>query len=250
MLSHLASGGMGQVYLAKSTGLGGFERKVVVKTLEPTAPRRTCWSRCSSTRRGCWGSSTISTSRRSTRSAATTRAATTWCMDYVRGETAETGGATATDRGVALPLASRCRGHGDRVGARLRPRAVRGRWHATRDRPPRRLAVEPDDWRRRRGQADRLRHREVQAPRPRAPRSARSRASSATSRPSRCFTSAIDHRVDVFALGVVLYELTTMKRAFLGSSELIIAREDRRAARSVRPSAVVPGYPVELSRRS
>ncbi|MFT3700590.1 MAG: serine/threonine-protein kinase [Kofleriaceae bacterium] len=31
---HLASGGMGQVYLAKSTGLGGFERHVVVKTLD------------------------------------------------------------------------------------------------------------------------------------------------------------------------------------------------------------------------
>ena len=34
VLSHLATGGMGQVYLAKSTGLGGFERQVVVKTLE------------------------------------------------------------------------------------------------------------------------------------------------------------------------------------------------------------------------
>ena len=35
MLDHLASGGMGQVYLARATGLGGFERRVVVKTLEP-----------------------------------------------------------------------------------------------------------------------------------------------------------------------------------------------------------------------
>jgi serine/threonine-protein kinase len=34
VLSHLASGGMGQVYLARSTGLGGFERHVVVKTLD------------------------------------------------------------------------------------------------------------------------------------------------------------------------------------------------------------------------
>src|SRR3954468_607653 len=34
VLSHLASGGMGQVYLARTTGLGGFERHVVVKTLE------------------------------------------------------------------------------------------------------------------------------------------------------------------------------------------------------------------------
>ncbi|HSD87819.1 MAG TPA: protein kinase [Kofleriaceae bacterium] len=34
VLSHLASGGMGQVYLARATGLGGFERQVVVKTLD------------------------------------------------------------------------------------------------------------------------------------------------------------------------------------------------------------------------
>ena len=34
VLGHLASGGMGQVYLAKTTGLGGFERHVVVKTLD------------------------------------------------------------------------------------------------------------------------------------------------------------------------------------------------------------------------
>src|SRR5688572_8268078 len=34
VLNHLASGGMGQVYLARATGLGGFERQVVVKTLD------------------------------------------------------------------------------------------------------------------------------------------------------------------------------------------------------------------------
>ena len=36
VLDHLASGGMGQVYLARATGLGGFERRVVVKTLDPS----------------------------------------------------------------------------------------------------------------------------------------------------------------------------------------------------------------------
>jgi eukaryotic-like serine/threonine-protein kinase len=34
VLDHLASGGMGHVYLARTTGLGGFERQVVVKTLD------------------------------------------------------------------------------------------------------------------------------------------------------------------------------------------------------------------------
>src|SRR6476620_4517416 len=34
VLNHLASGGMGQVYLARTTGLGGCERQVVGKTLD------------------------------------------------------------------------------------------------------------------------------------------------------------------------------------------------------------------------
>ena len=56
VLDHLASGGMGQVYLARSTGLGGFERQVVVKTLDLGSPRTTKRSsRCSSMRRGSLG---------------------------------------------------------------------------------------------------------------------------------------------------------------------------------------------------
>ena len=34
LVAHLATGGMGQVFLAKSTGLGGFVRHVVLKTLD------------------------------------------------------------------------------------------------------------------------------------------------------------------------------------------------------------------------
>ena len=34
LITALATGGMGRIYLGKATGLGGFERKVVIKTLE------------------------------------------------------------------------------------------------------------------------------------------------------------------------------------------------------------------------
>jgi serine/threonine protein kinase len=34
LITALATGGMGRVYLARATGIGGFERKVVIKTLE------------------------------------------------------------------------------------------------------------------------------------------------------------------------------------------------------------------------
>src|SRR5215207_10047828 len=34
LVSHLATGGMGQVFLARAAGIGGFVRHVVIKTLD------------------------------------------------------------------------------------------------------------------------------------------------------------------------------------------------------------------------
>ncbi|MFS2021999.1 hypothetical protein ACEN88_36255, partial [Massilia sp. CT11-108] len=34
LVSQLAAGGMGLIYLARTKGIGGFERHVVIKTLE------------------------------------------------------------------------------------------------------------------------------------------------------------------------------------------------------------------------
>ena len=52
--------------------------------------------------------------------------------------------------------------------------------------------------------------------------------------PEQVVHKAVDHRADIFALGIVLYELTTMARAFRG--ELRSARRSRRSrpARSRR----------------
>lgn len=63
--------------------------------------------------------------------------------------------------------------------------------------------------------------------------------------PEQCKGKQIDRRSDIFALGIVLYELTTLRRAFKGNDDfetmkLIVAGE------YLRPSVAVPGYPREL----
>jgi len=55
----------------------------------------------------------------------------------------------------------------------------------------------------------------------------------------------VDARTDVFALGILLYELSTMQRAFRDSSDLATMQRIK-AGRVTRPSLVVPSYPLEL----
>ncbi|TMQ12559.1 MAG: PEGA domain-containing protein [Deltaproteobacteria bacterium] len=55
----------------------------------------------------------------------------------------------------------------------------------------------------------------------------------------------VDPRTDVFALGILLYELSTMHRAFRDSSDLATMQRIK-SGRVTRPSLVVPNYPLEL----
>ena len=63
--------------------------------------------------------------------------------------------------------------------------------------------------------------------------------------PEQCLGDPIDLRSDVFALGIVLYELTTGKRCFHGNSDfermVAVVRGEY-----VRPSEIVPGFPADL----
>jgi len=64
--------------------------------------------------------------------------------------------------------------------------------------------------------------------------------------PEQCLGDAVDLRTDVFALGIVLYELTTRRRCFVGNSDF-----ERMLAvvhgNYTRPTEAVEGFPVELA---
>ena len=65
--------------------------------------------------------------------------------------------------------------------------------------------------------------------------------------PEQVSQGAVDRRSDVFSLGIVLYEITTRKRLFKAASE-VETLQLVLGAKVTPPSQVVPGYPPELER--
>ncbi|MFN3183887.1 MAG: protein kinase domain-containing protein [Nannocystaceae bacterium] len=65
--------------------------------------------------------------------------------------------------------------------------------------------------------------------------------------PEQCRASHVDRRSDVFAIGILLYEMTTLTRLFKGENELAILHQVLSGAADP-PSQRRPGYPPELER--
>ena len=63
--------------------------------------------------------------------------------------------------------------------------------------------------------------------------------------PEQCKGKPIDRRSDIFALGICLYELTTLRRAFKGNDDFETMKRIV-AGDVILPSVAVPGYPAEL----
>jgi serine/threonine protein kinase len=63
--------------------------------------------------------------------------------------------------------------------------------------------------------------------------------------PEQCRGEPLDRRSDVFALGVVLWELTVRRRLFIGDNDLVIATRIC-GQDAPRPSDMLPGYPRDL----
>jgi serine/threonine protein kinase len=244
VLSHLATGGMAQIYLARQTGLGAFERHVVLKTIlrERASDQRF-----------------VTMFLDEAKLAATLNhqniaqvyevdqadGAYFMAMEYVHGENARAILETTLRRGWTIPL---------ELAVMIVSGAAAGLHHA-------------HERKGKQGQPLNIVHRDV------TPANimvgfdgsvkvldfgiakAEERATKTVGgtikgkygymSPEQCKGKPIDRRSDIFALGIVLYELTTLRRAFKGNDDFETMKRIV-AGDVILPSVVVAGYPREL----
>jgi len=244
VVGHLATGGMAQIYLARQSGLGSFERHVVLKTI--LAERAT-------------DQRFITMFLDEAKLAATLNhhniaqvyevdqadGAYFMAMEYVHGENARAILETTLRRGWTIPL---------ELAVMIVSGAAAGLHHAHerkgkngaplnivhRDVSPANIMVGFD------GSVKVLDFGIAKA----EERATKTVGGTIKGKygymsPEQCKGKPIDRRSDIFALGIVLYELTTLRRAFKGNDDFETMKRIV-AGDVVRPTVAVPGYPPEL----
>jgi len=244
VISHLATGGMAQIYLARQSGLGAFERHVVLKTIlrERATDQRF-----------------ITMFLDEAKLAATlnhqniaqvyevdeAEGSYFMAMEYVHGENARAILETTIRRGWTVPL---------ELAVMIVSGAAAGLHHAHerkgkggqplnivhRDVSPANIMVGYD------GSVKVLDFGIAKA----EERATKTVGGTIKGKygymsPEQCKGKPIDRRSDIFALGICLYEMTTLRRAFKGNDDFETMK--RIVAGDVMlPSVAVPGYPREL----
>jgi serine/threonine protein kinase len=234
LIEHLASGGMGHVYLARATGVGGFERRVVIKVLEAAIaddnPQMIAMFLDEARLVGALHHHCIAAVHDV---GVDDEGRFFFVMDHLPGETAAVVFRTCEERTRPVPL-SLALGIGSSIAAALAyAHAARGpdgtpREIVHRDVSPSNIIVGYDG-------SVRLIDFGI------------AKAAQRAVVTEQVLHAAVDGRTDVFALGVVLYELTTGMRAFHDASDLITFERILRCELDP-PSTVLPGFPPELER--
>ena len=246
LVTALATGGMGRIYLGRATGIGGFARKVVIKTLEvppsPDSDAATAMFLDEARLLGLLHHQHIASVFEVGRD---DDGRHFMVLDYVEGFSGHDVGERALQYGAALPmdftLTVVC--------------AAANALHYTHTRK------EPD------GTPLGIVHRDVTpsnvmigydgavklidfgiamaAHRKTKTQTGFVKGKVGYLSPEQVSGRDVDPRTDVFALGILLYELSTLHRAFRESSDLATMQRIK-AGKFTRPSQVVAGYPIEL----
>jgi len=244
VITHLATGGMAQIYLARQTGLGSFERHVVLKTIlrERASDQRFVMMFLDEAKLAA----TLNHQNvAQVYEVDQADGAYFMAMEYVHGENARAILETTLRRGWTIPL---------ELAVMIVSGAAAGLHHA-------------HERRGKQGQPLNIVHRDV------SPANimvgydgsvkvldfgiakAEERATKTVGgtikgkygymSPEQCKGKPIDRRSDIFALGICLYELTTLRRAFKGNDDFETMKRIV-SGDVVPPSIAVPGYPREL----
>ncbi len=244
VLSHLATGGMAQIYLARTTGLGSFERHVVLKTI---------------LRERAQDQRFVDMFLDEAKLAATLNhqnvaqvyevdqadGAFFMAMEYVHGENARAILETSLRRGWTVPLELAVMIVGGAAAGLHHAHERKGKNGAPlnivhRDVSPANVMVGFD------GSVKVLDFGIAKA----EERATKTVGGTIKGKygymsPEQCKGKPIDRRSDIFALGICLYELTTLRRAFKGNDDFETMKRIV-SGDVLLPSAVVPGYPREL----
>ena len=246
LITALATGGMGRIWLAQATGIGGFERKVVIKTLE--LPRDTAEAEAASAMfldearlLGLLHHQHLA----SVFEVGQDDGRYYMVIDYLDGHSAHDVWERASQFGAALPLdftltvasavANGLHYAHTRKGLDGAPLGI-----VHRDVTPSNVMIGYD------GAVQLIDFGIAMA----AERKTKTQTGLVKGKvsylsPEQVTGRDVDPRTDVFALGILLYEMSTMHRAFRDSSDLATMQRIK-AGRVTRPSLVVPNYPLEL----
>src|SRR5262245_54787728 len=244
VISHLATGGMAQIYLARQTGLGSFERHVVLKTI---------------LRERAQDQRFVTMFLDEAKLAATLNhqnvaqvyevdqadGAYFMAMEYVHGENTRAILETTIRRNWTIPLelavmiisgaAAGLHHAHERRGKNGQPLQI-----VHRDVSPANVMVGYD------GSVKVLDFGIAKAEEPATKTIGGTiKGKYGYMSPEQCKGKPIDRRSDIFALGIVLYELTTLRRAFKGNDDFETMKRIV-AGDLVLPSTLIPGYPREL----